>query len=241
MSPITFAVALSIGFIASFVSVLSTFIWVPITMPCHEIGHAAAAWLSGVFAVPTFFFTATFSRYSLTFAAVVTGALGVLIVVARRVQRVFLAHFLFAVAAAQFSISYLFSASLQEQIRIAGGLAGEALWAPILIYVSFENFGRWWRTNKIVLAFAATISLGHSLGRWLQIKIGRSELPFGSLLFGEDQGDLNQLVDAYGWSPGQLAILFFGIAVIGLLASLLCLSVRMKPVPEEPNGNPGVP
>lgn len=220
-------IAIIIGFATSYVSLLSTLIWVPITMPCHELGHTLAYWLTGAPAIPTYFMTALLDTRSTKLALCITAILAAGIMLTRKCGRLSMSFLLACFLIIQIPLSFVLSVAFQEQICIAAGLAGESLLAPLLLFLSFENLGSWWLRHRYIFTTAALISLGNSLGTWLQILAKTRELPYGSLLLGEDHGDINRLIDIYLWSEQELSWLFFSLALLSLFASASYTLIRL--------------
>lgn len=228
--------ALAFGVAASGVGILATAIWVPITVPCHELGHAAAHWLSGAPALPALFLTFVLAERSVKFALGISAVLFALLWVCLRFRRQALSCFVALVIFVQIILSYFVSAETQEQVAIVAGFAGEAAWAPVFIFFAFENLGRWWFRHRILFAVAAIISLGNSLGTWAQILIGARPLPYGAFLEQAEHGDINRLVDGFAWSPSHVATLFFSIAVAALIMSVFFSIARLRSRPNQARG-----
>lgn len=212
-------VAFTVGLLASCIEMLSVALWIPVTMPAHELGHAAAHWLTGAFAIPTFFMTAVFGEPSLFLGAGITFVLGGILFWAFKKRRYSLTGIIGILLLLQLTATFVAPAVVQKQFGIASGLGGEAFFAPLFLALSYENFGGWWRRHRMILACAAVASLGKSIGEWLGILLKVKPLPYGSLLFGEEHGDINQLIDTFGWSQEGLVSLFLGVA---LLSTIVC-------------------
>ena len=60
------------------------------------------------------------------------------------------------------------------------------------------------------------------LPQWIGILVGVEPLPIGSLLFGTDHGDLNELSSTYKWSPNLIITSYLSCSILSTLYVTLC-------------------
>jgi hypothetical protein len=116
---------------------------------------------------------------------------------------------------------------------VAGGAVGEAL-LPALVLVGFHaplpervrwDFWRW------ILALFAIVALASVAQHDLAIAHGAAPLPMGSFVSGrQGDGDLERLVNEYGWGEASLRPFFGALGtwslVLGLLPHPIVLGMR---------------
>jgi hypothetical protein len=187
----------------------------------HELGHAMAAWWSGRRALPLpIGFTVWSEERSwllIGLEATFTGLLALHGVRERApLPLVFAAVFMVAIAAGLAT-----PLERSEPWVIAAGQIGETL-LPALVVAAFHlplprrlrwDFWRWIVGLVALFALASVIRTG-----W-QIAGGTRPLPYGSFVGDQSDGDLNRLIDQYGFTEeglrslfGWLATAAFGIA-----------------------------
>lgn len=207
---------LLVGATSYFIPALQLFFWVPVLMPCHELGHAVVGWLSGKPSVPAPFVTLSLGDVSLIVQLVVTGILLTGASAAFRAGNTVACGALLLVFGAQLFLSFIASQKVQEQIELLGGLAGECLIAPVLAWLAFANFGSIWRRYRVGFAACASIALGNQFLFWGAVVLGFEEMPHGAFLMGEEHGDTNRLMDEFHWSKEHLMWFFAGNACFSL-------------------------
>lgn len=200
-----------------------------LAMPVHELGHAAAAWFCGYFAIPTLWKTITFSE-SRDFIAPVAlfGALGFLIFKAHvRENRALLALGI-VLLALQATGTFFVKARTAQMLIVFGGDGFGMVLATALMATFF--FGK---TTQIYrgslrwgfLAIGAG-AFADMFGTWWA---ARSD--FGAVPFGEMEGvglsDATKLVDWYNW-PTEVMIrryVALGLCCLAVLAAVYAWGV----------------
>jgi hypothetical protein len=218
--------ALVLGGLSYFTPFLDTFFWVPILMPCHELGHAIADWLSGKTAVPTVFFTVSGEEKTPFVYLPVAAALLCTLYFTYRARHTCACIAVTAVLGGQIYLSFVASKQVQRQVELMGGLAGECLLAPLLTWLAFVNLGSIWRKYRLGLAAWAAIALGSRVAFWGAVVTGLGELPHGAFVMGEEMGDTNQLIDTFGWSAQHLIWIFSAIALCSVWLTSAIVTVE---------------
>lgn len=197
-------------------------------MPFHELGHALASWLTARPALPLPFFTFWWSEQSFFAGLIFLGVLGWFGVhswLERRTFGVVLAGALFGAALIG---SLLLDAETSSMLQILGGALGEIVFGALLLvafHFPLPDWLRWdfWRWPALV---PAALCYVQALLLWLQASSDAQYLPWGSAVGGASDGDMNRLVDGFGWTPLGLAHFYlvatitagFGIAIAYSLA-----------------------
>ncbi len=190
----------------------------------HELGHAVAAWICGIVAIPGPWRTAVGESRSFLFAAAVAGGLGWGAWRARESED----RALFAAAVAGLVVQawgtlLLSNASAQTLISFAGD-AGSLVFGAALMATFFAPPGHklhrdWLRWGFLVIGaagFADTFSV------WWAARRDRSVIPFGELE-GCGDSDPSRLVGG-GWSVEGMVARYVALGLVSLIA-LLALQV----------------
>ena len=189
-------------------------------MPFHELGHAAASWLSSRIAVPLPFFTFWYDDQSVLMGLLVAGLLGWLIFHTYREKNWFMLGSASAVLLAWAVITFLVAPTrtLMWQI-LAGGLGEIVFGAFILVAFHFAlpdrlrwDFWRWIALAPAALCFTQAIVL------WRTVSADVSQMPWGSAVGSESDGDMNRLVQVFHWNANHLADFYLNMAYLGLTA-----------------------
>ncbi len=170
----------------------------------HEVGHAVPAWFAGWRATPLpWGWTpveqerSNFVYFGLLFLLALFFAAGVK---ERKVWPVILAPLL---AALQFYMTWRMPEHRKEFWMVAGGVGGEFVLGTLLMmafWMHLPDKFRWGIYRHLFFLIGAAAFLGIWL-RWQDIYVGKEEIPFGSMINGEDDanGDMNRLMADYGW------------------------------------------
>ena len=207
----------------------------------HELGHALVAWSTGRRAVPLPLGWTTWSlerSYVLVAMQLVFCAL--LAILGIREKK---ALALGAATALATLLAWGLSTPLEasEVWVVAGGTVGEAL-LPALALLAFHaplpERLRWdfWRWPLALLAVVALASVSRDD---LAIGAGLRPIPFGTFLTGrQGDGDLERLVNDYGWAHASLGPLFLALGawslVLGVLPHPIALAARAWRARERP-------
>lgn len=175
----------------------------------HEFGHSSIAWLGGIAATPLPFGWSNLGEDRSTWVHVcllfLLGVMAYRSFTSKNYYWTFIAGILLALKA-------YFSLGLSiDRLRIAivyGGVGGEFFFSAFLCCASFHRFTdeKNWDWIKWVLLIAAAYALWASSLQWIEISRGKADLPFGTLIHGQDDsgGDMNQLLDDAGWTRKEI-------------------------------------
>ena len=188
-------------------------------MPFHELGHAAASWLSSRIAIPLPFFTFWLEEQSVLMGVIVVGVLGWLMFHTRREKN----HFMLGVAAALLATwaiaTFLISPTTTLMWQILAGALGEIVFGAFLL-VAFHfplpdrfrwDFWRWAALVPAGLCFVQAVRL------WRTVSADVSQMPWGSAIGADSDGDMNRLVQQFSWSANDLADFYLAVAYACLL------------------------
>lgn len=203
----------------------------------HEFGHATAAWLCGFRATPLpFGWTPVEPVYS---AFVYWGLLllfAVLFVAAAKERKVWPMIAALALAGLQYYMTWRMPEHRQEFWWGAfGGVGGEFYLSTLFMmffWVQLPDKFRWGACRYAFFLIGATAFLNIWF-RWRDIYTGLEEIPFGSMINGEEDqgGDMNKLMDGYGWKKFDIRrrylLLGYGCwAALGIMWVLFALRLN---------------
>ncbi len=196
----------------------------------HEFGHATVAWLRGYRAIPLpFGWTSYIPERSLFVYFGILILLGLLFWTAWREGLRWLQGFAVLAALAQFYMTWQMSEWLFGQLMAFGGIGGEFyLSALMLVGFYFRLPDRWrWDFYRYPLLVLAAVAFWKNYWRWHRVGLGREAIPFGTLLGGEGDanGDMNQLLDVYGWSARRIIESYSVLGDLCLLAILVVYGI----------------
>jgi hypothetical protein len=171
----------------------------------HEFGHATAAWMCGRRALPIpFGWTPVEPSYSPFVHWGLLLLFGVLFVAGWKERKVWPMLAAVGLAALQHYMTWRMPEHRQEFWWSAfGGVGGEFYLSTLFMMFFFvqlpEKF-RWGACRYVCFFIGATAFLNIWM-RWGDVYRGLEEIPFGSMINGEDDagGDMNKLMDGYGW------------------------------------------
>ena len=192
-------------------------------MPFHELGHALTSWLSSRFAVPLPFFTVWHDRQSVLFGLVVAASIGAFGVRSWLEQRRFGVALAGVLLVLQLGLSWLVPARLTLMLQILGGALGEiVLGALVLVAFHFPlpDRLRWdfWRWPALA---PGSLCLANALLLWFRAARDVRHMPWGAAIGDESDGDMNRLVNGFGWRARELASFYLKVA----LASVVVLAL----------------
>ncbi len=171
----------------------------------HEFGHATAAWLCGRRATPLPF---GWTPVEPDFSPFVYGGLLALFVVlflaGWKERKVWAMVAAVALATLQAYMTWRLPEARQEFWWGAFGGVGGEFYLSTLFMMAFwvqlpEKF-KWGACRYVLFLIGASAFLNIWL-HWRDVYRGLEEIPFGSMINGEDDrgGDMNKLMDLYGW------------------------------------------
>jgi Zn-finger nucleic acid-binding protein len=191
-----------------------------IGMPFHELGHAAASWLGSRIAIPLPFFTFWYDDQSVLMGGLVVGVLGWLMFHMQREKN----YFMFSIAAVILSswaiTTFLVSPRTTLMWQILAGALGEILFGAFLLvafHFPLPDRFRWdfWRWAALV---PAGLCFVHAMRLWRTVAADVSQMPWGSAIGADSDGDMNRLVQQFGWSANDLADFYLAVAYACLVA-----------------------
>jgi len=205
------------------VTPLGRFFGALIGMPFHELGHALTSWLSSRFAVPLPFFTVWHEEQSIPFGllvALVITAFGVRSWLEQRRFGVALSLLLLVL---QVGLSWLVPARFTLMLQILGGALGEiALGAFVLVAFHFPlpDRLRWdfWRWPALA---PGSICLANALLLWSRAVRDPRQMPWGAAVGDESDGDMNRLVNVFGWRARELASFYLKAAILSVVVLVI--------------------
>lgn len=170
----------------------------------HEFGHAVPAWLAGWRATPLpIGWTPVEPVHSnfVYFGLLLMFALLFLAGLKERKVWPMLAAVVFA--AVQAYITWLLPQDRKEFLMVAGGVGGEFYLSTLCMmafWVQLPEKFKWGYCRYVVFLLGATAFLAIWV-RWIDVHRGLEEIPFGSMINGEEDanGDMNRLMDEFGW------------------------------------------
>jgi len=189
-------------------------------MPFHEVGHAAASWLSSRIAIPLPFFTFWYDDQSVFMGLVVAVVLGWLLFHTYREKNWFMLGSTAVVSLAWAVITFLIPPSRTLMWQILAGALGELVFGAFLL-VGFHfalpdrlrwDFWRWIALIPAALCFTQATML------WRTVSADVSQMPWGSAIGSDSDGDMNRLVQQFHWNANDLADFYLNIAYLGLTA-----------------------
>jgi hypothetical protein len=202
----------------------------------HEFGHATAAWLCGFRATPLpFGWTPVEAEYSpfvyfgllLMFALLFAAGW-----VERKVWPMVAAV---ALAGLQFYMTWRMAEDRKEFWMVFGGVGGEFYLGTLFMmsfFVQLPDKFKWGACRYVFFLIGATAFLNIWL-RWGDVYRGLEEIPFGSMINGEEDagGDMNRLMDDYGWKKFAIRrtywLLGWGCwATLGLMWAIFVLRLN---------------
>ena len=170
----------------------------------HEFGHATAAWLCGWRATPLPIGWTPVEQVHSNF--VYFGLLlmfGLLFVAGWMERKVWPMIAAVVLAGLQGYMTWRMPEDRKEFWMVFGGVGGEFYLSTLFMmffWVQLPEKFKWGACRYVFFLIGATAFLNIWL-RWGDIYRGIEEIPFGSMINGEDDqgGDMNKLMDGFGW------------------------------------------
>jgi hypothetical protein len=175
----------------------------------HEFGHATAAWLTGRRATPLpFGWTPIEPDYSPFVYFGLLFLLGVLFAAGWKERKAWPMLAAVALAALQYHMTWRLRLPEQEFWWTFGGVGGEFYLSALFMaffFVELPEKFRWGACRYVFFLIGATAFLNIWL-MWDKVYHGLEEIPFGTLINGEEDGggDMNKLMDDFGWTKFQI-------------------------------------
>ena len=229
--PVVFGLAFLLMQSETWRSLLRTFI----TMWMHELGHAVAAWLSGIAAAPGPWRTVIASDRSIVFTlALLAGlaALGVRAYAAGRKDGVALVG---AIAAVMLFCTFALDFHTARAMFTFGGDAGMMLLGAALALTFWSRPGSHLHTSWLRWGFLVigALSIADGMATWWAARTDPTAIPYG-LIEGVGESDPVVLEDRHGWSQSELVSRYVTVGVISLMAVAARYGVGLWRAPPPP-------
>ena len=204
----------------------------------HEFGHAVPAWLVGWRATPLpIGWTPVEPVHSNFVYFGVLFLLAVLAVAGWRERKAWPVIAAVVLAGLQAWMTWRLGERQKEFWMVAGGVGGEFVLGALFMmawWVELPEKFRWGACRYVFFVIGAAAFLGIWL-RWRDIYRGLEEIPFGSMINGEEDagGDMNRLKDDYGWTNTALRQRFYFLGQgcwVALGATWLAFALRLNRV-----------
>ncbi|MCF3650008.1 hypothetical protein [Synoicihabitans lomoniglobus] len=201
----------------------------------HEFGHATVAWMAGFKALPLPIGWTNISpaREDFVYWGILF-LLGVFFVAGWRERR--LAPLLMApvIAGVQWWMTWRVPDWQVEQWIDFGGVGGEFYLSALMMAAFFLNLPekfRWGTCRYLFLFFGAAGFLD-IYTTWIQIQNGHEQIPWGSMMHGDDDegGDMNKLHYGWDWPIHIIIRRYVGLGhacVVGVAAVYLFFNLRL--------------
>ncbi len=205
-------------------------------MPFHELGHAAASWLSSRVAIPLPFFTFWYDDQSLVMGLLVAGFLGWLMFHTYREKNHFMLGAAGVVVVAWGVMTFVVSPRTTLMWQILAGALGEIVFGAFVLtafHFPLPDRFRWdfWRWVAII---PAALCFVHAAKLWRTVSADVSLMPWGSAIGAESDGDMNRLVQQFAWSANDLADFYLAVAyacICAVAASYAYAAYRLRKGP----------
>ncbi len=175
----------------------------------HEFGHSTAAWLTGRRATPLpFGWTPIEPDYSPFVYFGLLLLFVILFLAGWKERKVWPMLAAVVLAALQYHMTWRLPEHRQEFWWTFGGVGGEFYLSALFMaffFVQLPEKFKWGMCRYVFFLIGATCFLNIVLF-WNQVHRGLEEIPFGSMIHGEEDqgGDMNRLMDGYGWKKAQI-------------------------------------
>lgn len=186
--------------------IVSSLLW-GIKVWIHEFGHATIAWLGGRRAIPLPLGLTSYNpNRSIVVYLGILILLGLLFWVGRREQQRWPMILAGVLAVIQFGMTWLVPIETFEMLVYFGGIGGEFYLSTLLMVSFYFPMPQYWRWDfyRYPVVFAAAFTFWGQFWLWKQIRWGQASIPFGALWGEAEGGDMNQLINVYAWTPGQV-------------------------------------
>ncbi|MDQ5979240.1 MAG: hypothetical protein QG602_2214 [Verrucomicrobiota bacterium] len=170
----------------------------------HEFGHSTAAWLCGWRATPLpIGWTPVEPVHSNFVYGGVLLLFGILFAAGLKERKVWPMIAAVALAGLQAFMTWVLPEKQKEFWMVFGGIGGEFYLSTLLMmsfWVQLPEKFKWGMCRYVFFLIGATAFL-HIWLHWREVYRGIEEIPFGTLIHGEEDagGDMNRLMDDYGW------------------------------------------
>ena len=174
-------------------------------MPIHELGHAAAAWFCGFFAIPTLWKTLVFEGRGVVTPILLAGGLGYLLFLAWRAEKMVYVAILAGLLVLQGIGTFVIKESTAEMLFVFGGDGIGMVLAALLMATFFfgkrtQLYKGWLRWGFLCIGAAAFADM---FSTWFAAQWDPDVIPFGEIE-GVGDSDPVKLTQDYGWTVQQM-------------------------------------
>jgi hypothetical protein len=189
----------------------------------HEFGHATVAWLAGRQALPLpIGWTNVGSQRSLFVYVGLLILFGLLYRAGHQEKRQWPMVLAGILAGLQFWMTWLLPTQTFEMLMYFGGIGGEFYLCALLMvsfYFPLPHYFRW-DFYRYPVVLGAAFTFWDQFWLWKRIAWGQASIPFGAMWGDPNHGDMNRLVNDYGWTPLGLTGTYNAIANLCILTML---------------------
>lgn len=174
-------------------------------MPVHELGHAASAWFTGHWAIPTLWKTLTGEERGFLMPLVLLGAIGWMIFRAYRAEKPALMALGGVLILLQAWGTLFISHRSAEALIVFGGdgigmVIATALMGTFFFGKDTQLYKGWLRWGFLLIGAAAFVDM---FSVWWAARTDFGRIPFGEQEY-VGASDALRLVDGYGWETAVL-------------------------------------
>jgi hypothetical protein len=191
-------------------------------MPVHELGHAAAAWFCGYFAIPTLWKTIVFEGRGVVTPVLLAAGLGYLAFLAWRAEKMAYVALLAGLLALQGFCTFGIREATAEMLFVFGGDGIGMVIAALLMATFFfgkrtQLYKGWLRWGFLCIGAAAFADM---FSTWFTAQWDFHVIPFGEIE-GVGESDPVKLTTEFGWTTGEMVrryVLVGSVSLAGLAA-----------------------
>jgi hypothetical protein len=189
-----------------------------LSMPLHELGHAATGWWCGFNALPTFWKTLIPESRGVVAMLLVVAAWGWLVYRGWRTQRLGVAGFGIVLGALQF-LGTTASVETASMWITFGGDAGAMVLGTLLMMTFFVGPDSRLRRGQLRwgLAGIGAAAFVDTFATWWRARSDTDVIPFGEIE-GVGLSDASKLEEVHGWTTSQLVDRYVLVGVLCLVA-----------------------
>jgi len=193
---------------------LGTTVFMTVGMWTHELGHAIAAWFSGILAIPLPFVTIAPSMDRSVFVIILVAAawlaLGAYGFRSRNRALVIAAV---TMGILQIWMTGVMSPGRANQWILFAGLGGEIVLSTIGVLAFYQRFPWRWDFWRYLVLVTTAVAYVHALIRWIGVGLGIVEMPHGSANGDNAEGDVERLVRTHEFTIPALARTYLVVAL----------------------------
>lgn len=197
-------------------------------MPLHELGHAAAAWFCGHWAIPTLWKTLVAEERGFVMPILLAGALGFMMYSAYQAEKIYLVVLGAVLLLVQaFGTFYIRDVTAEMVFTFGGDGIGMVLAVMLMATFFFgkrtQLYKGWLRWGFLVIGAAAFSDM---FATWWAARNDIGKIPYGEIE-GVGLSDSAKLVELHGWSVQVLVRRFLtvGFACLAALAAVYAWGV----------------